>query len=164
MGRGRRWRALAGLAEPQINACDLDLLIALNSGLPGMCTLHANSAREALVKMCTLPLLAGENVAAALVVVAPHSSGRNRTFRAKQHLRSRQAHQMATRCPSSRRLASRTSGAVMATCTTGSHLMRRHLAQGAGGRCVPLFGSGPYPVPWQAGQTSKLLINHRATA
>ena len=35
----------------------LDLLIALNSGLPGMCTLHANSAREALVKMCTLPLL-----------------------------------------------------------------------------------------------------------
>jgi len=43
-------------------------LIALNSGLPGMCTLHANSAREALVKMCTLPLLAGENVSAAFVV------------------------------------------------------------------------------------------------
>jgi pilus assembly protein CpaF len=40
----------------------LDLLLALNSGLPGMCTLHANSAREAIVKMCTLPLLAGENV------------------------------------------------------------------------------------------------------
>src|SRR4051812_38049691 len=31
-----------------------------------MCTLHANSAREALVKTCTLPLLAGENVSAAL--------------------------------------------------------------------------------------------------
>jgi pilus assembly protein CpaF len=46
----------------------LDLLIALNSGLPGMCILHANSAREALVKMCTLPLLAGENVSAAFVV------------------------------------------------------------------------------------------------
>jgi pilus assembly protein CpaF len=46
----------------------LDLLIALNSGLPGMCTLHANSAREALTKMCTLPLLAGENVTAAFVV------------------------------------------------------------------------------------------------
>jgi pilus assembly protein CpaF len=46
----------------------LDLLIALNSGLPGMCTLHANSAREALVKACTLPLLAGENVSAAFVV------------------------------------------------------------------------------------------------
>ena len=46
----------------------LDLLVALNSGLPGMCSLHANSAREALVKMCTLPLLAGENVSAAFVV------------------------------------------------------------------------------------------------
>ena len=46
----------------------LDLLIALNSGLPGMCTLHANSAREALVKMCTLPLLAGENIGAHFVV------------------------------------------------------------------------------------------------
>ncbi|HEV7206183.1 MAG TPA: hypothetical protein VGN18_16375 [Jatrophihabitans sp.] len=33
-----------------------------------MCTLHANSAREALVKMCTLPLLAGENVSASFVV------------------------------------------------------------------------------------------------
>ena len=46
----------------------LDLLIALNSGLPGMCTLHANSAREAVTKMCTLPLLAGENVGHAFVV------------------------------------------------------------------------------------------------
>jgi pilus assembly protein CpaF len=46
----------------------LDMLLALNSGLPGMCTLHANSAREALVKMCTLPLLAGENVGARFVV------------------------------------------------------------------------------------------------
>ena len=46
----------------------LDLLVALNSGLPGMCSLHANSAREALVKMCTLPLLAGENVSSAFVV------------------------------------------------------------------------------------------------
>src|SRR5271154_3477847 len=33
-----------------------------------MCTVHANSAREALVKMCTLPLLAGENVSAAFIV------------------------------------------------------------------------------------------------
>ena len=46
----------------------LDLLIALNSGLPGMCTLHANSAREAVTKLCTLPLLAGENVGHAFVV------------------------------------------------------------------------------------------------
>ncbi|HEX4654168.1 MAG TPA: ATPase, T2SS/T4P/T4SS family [Mycobacteriales bacterium] len=46
----------------------LDLLVALNSGLPGMCTLHANSAREAVTKLCTLPLLAGENVTHAFVV------------------------------------------------------------------------------------------------
>ncbi|MEP6816215.1 MAG: ATPase, T2SS/T4P/T4SS family, partial [Marmoricola sp.] len=46
----------------------LDLLLALNSGLPGMATIHANSAREALVKMCTLPLLAGENISARFVV------------------------------------------------------------------------------------------------
>jgi pilus assembly protein CpaF len=45
----------------------LDLLIALNSGIPGMCTVHANSAREAIVKMCTLPLLAGENVSHSFV-------------------------------------------------------------------------------------------------
>jgi len=46
----------------------LDLLIALNSGVPGMCSIHANSAREAIVKLCTLPLLAGENVGHAFVV------------------------------------------------------------------------------------------------
>jgi pilus assembly protein CpaF len=46
----------------------LDLLIALNSGIPGMCSIHANSAREALLKLCTLPLLAGENVTSAFVV------------------------------------------------------------------------------------------------
>jgi pilus assembly protein CpaF len=46
----------------------LDLLIALNSGLPGMCSIHANSAREAIVKLCTLPLLAGENVSTGFVL------------------------------------------------------------------------------------------------
>ena len=46
----------------------LDLLLALNAGLPGMASLHANSAREALVKMCTLPLLAGENISPRFVV------------------------------------------------------------------------------------------------
>lgn len=46
----------------------LDLLIALNSGLPGMATIHANSAREAVTKLCTLPLLAGGNVTAGFVV------------------------------------------------------------------------------------------------
>lgn len=44
-----------------------DLLIALNSGLPGMSTIHANSAREAVTKLSTLPLLAGENVSAGFV-------------------------------------------------------------------------------------------------
>jgi pilus assembly protein CpaF len=33
-----------------------------------MCTLHANSAREAVTKLCTLPLLAGENVAHGFIV------------------------------------------------------------------------------------------------
>lgn len=46
----------------------LDMLLALNSGLPGMATIHANSAREALVKLCTLPLLAGENISSRFVV------------------------------------------------------------------------------------------------
>lgn len=52
----------------------LDLLIALNSGLPGMCTIHANSAREAVTKMCTLPLLAGTNVSSSFVVPTVASS------------------------------------------------------------------------------------------
>ena len=40
----------------------LDLLIALNSGVPGMATIHANSARDAISKLQTLSLLAGENI------------------------------------------------------------------------------------------------------
>lgn len=40
----------------------LDMLIALNSGIPGMCTIHANSATEGLQKLSTLPLLAGSNI------------------------------------------------------------------------------------------------------
>ncbi|GGD15459.1 CpaF family protein [Nocardioides daphniae] len=63
--RMRPSRVLVG--EVRAEEC-LDLLLALNSGLPGMCTLHANSAREALTKMCTLPLLAGENISARFVV------------------------------------------------------------------------------------------------
>jgi pilus assembly protein CpaF len=55
------------VGEVRAEEC-LDLLLALNAGLPGMCTIHANSAREALVKMCTLPLLAGENISARFVV------------------------------------------------------------------------------------------------
>lgn len=46
----------------------LDLLLALNAGIPGMCTIHANGAREAVTKLCTLPLLAGPNISSAFVV------------------------------------------------------------------------------------------------
>ena len=46
----------------------LDLLLALNSGVPGLCTVHADSAREALGKLCTLPLLAAGNITSAFVV------------------------------------------------------------------------------------------------
>lgn len=46
----------------------LDLLIALNSGLPGMCSIHANSARDALGKLSTLPLLAGRNIDSSFVL------------------------------------------------------------------------------------------------
>ena len=45
-----------------------DLLIALNSGLPAMATIHASSARDALRKMTALPLLAGENISSDFVV------------------------------------------------------------------------------------------------
>lgn len=46
------------VGEVRAEEC-LDLLLALNAGLPGMAALHANSAREALVKMCTLPFARG---------------------------------------------------------------------------------------------------------
>ena len=46
----------------------LDLLIALNAGIPGACSIHANSARDALTKLCTLPLLAGRNIDSSFVV------------------------------------------------------------------------------------------------
>jgi pilus assembly protein CpaF len=63
--RMRPSRVIVG--EVRAEEC-LDLLLALNAGLPGLTSLHANSAREALVKMCTLPLLAGENISARFVV------------------------------------------------------------------------------------------------
>ena len=46
----------------------LDLLVAMNSGMPSMCSLHANGAREAISKLCLLPMLAGSNVSAEFVV------------------------------------------------------------------------------------------------
>lgn len=52
----------------------LDLLVALNSGMPGMTSVHANSARDAVTKLCVLPMLAGENVTAAYIVPTVASS------------------------------------------------------------------------------------------
>jgi pilus assembly protein CpaF len=52
----------------------LDLLLALNTGVPGAATLHANSAREALTKLAALPLLAGRNIDASFVLPAVVSS------------------------------------------------------------------------------------------
>ena len=63
--RMRPQRVIVG--EVRQEEC-LDLLLALNSGLPGMCSVHANSAREAVTKLCTLPLLAGENVGSSFVI------------------------------------------------------------------------------------------------
>ncbi|HZR13210.1 MAG TPA: ATPase, T2SS/T4P/T4SS family [Acidimicrobiia bacterium] len=40
----------------------LDMLLAMNSGAGAMTSVHANSGREALRKLTTLPLLAGDNV------------------------------------------------------------------------------------------------------
>jgi pilus assembly protein CpaF len=48
----------------------LDLLLALNTGVPGAATIHANSAAEALAKLASLPLLAGQNIDAAFILPA----------------------------------------------------------------------------------------------
>ncbi|WP_232527719.1 CpaF family protein [Microbacterium suaedae] len=52
----------------------LDLLLALNTGLPGAATIHANSAADALVKLSALPLLAGRNIDRDFVLPAVASS------------------------------------------------------------------------------------------
>ncbi len=46
----------------------LDLLVAMNAGMPSMCSIHASSARQAISKMCLLPMLAGNNVSAEFVI------------------------------------------------------------------------------------------------
>ncbi|GAA1848956.1 CpaF family protein [Microbacterium koreense] len=52
----------------------LDLLLALNTGVPGAATVHANSARDALVKLTALPLLAGRNIDRGFVAPAVAAS------------------------------------------------------------------------------------------
>lgn len=46
----------------------LDLLVAMNAGMPAMCSIHANSAKQAISKMCLLPMLTGSNVSAEFVI------------------------------------------------------------------------------------------------
>ena len=48
----------------------LDLVLALNTGVPGAATVHANSAAEALDKLTLLPLLAGRNIDRSFIVPA----------------------------------------------------------------------------------------------
>lgn len=48
----------------------LDLLLALNTGVPGAATIHANSANDALEKLSALPLLAGRNIDSGFVLPA----------------------------------------------------------------------------------------------
>jgi pilus assembly protein CpaF len=48
----------------------LDLVLALNTGVPGAATVHANSADEALEKLALLPLLAGRNIDRAFIAPA----------------------------------------------------------------------------------------------
>ncbi|MUG03933.1 CpaF family protein, partial [Bacillus tequilensis] len=52
----------------------LDLVLALNTGVPGAGTVHANSAVEALEKLALLPLLAGRNIDRAFIAPALASS------------------------------------------------------------------------------------------
>jgi pilus assembly protein CpaF len=48
----------------------LDLVLALNTGVPGAATVHANSAVEALDKLTILPLLAGRNIDRSFIAPA----------------------------------------------------------------------------------------------
>lgn len=52
----------------------LDLVLALNTGVPGAATVHANTASEALDKLALLPLLAGRNIDRAFIAPALASS------------------------------------------------------------------------------------------
>ncbi len=52
----------------------LDLLLALNTGVPGAATIHANSATDALGRLAALPLLAGRNIDRGFVLHAVATS------------------------------------------------------------------------------------------
>lgn len=52
----------------------LDLILALNTGVPAAGTVHANSADDALEKLALLPLLAGRNIDRSFIAPALASS------------------------------------------------------------------------------------------
>jgi pilus assembly protein CpaF len=52
----------------------LDLLLALNSGIPGMASIHANSPQDALRKVATLPMLVGANIVREFALEAVRSN------------------------------------------------------------------------------------------
>lgn len=112
----------------------LDLLIALNSGLPGMCSLHANSAREAVVKMCTLPLLAGENVGHAFVVPTVAASVDLVVHIATDHHGRRRVREIVG-------LSGRVEGTVIET---------TEIFASRGGRLVRTDGYPPHPERFEA--------------
>ena len=76
-GCGPRGSSSARCARRRASTCSS----RSTAGFPGMCTMHANSAREAVTKMCTLPLLAGENVGSRFVVPTVAASRRPRRAR-----------------------------------------------------------------------------------
>ncbi len=59
-----------------------------------MCSIHANSAREALVKLCTLPLLAGENISASFVIPTVATSVDLIVHTTTDHLGQRRVHEI----------------------------------------------------------------------
>jgi pilus assembly protein CpaF len=135
--RMRPSRVIVG--EVRAEEC-LDLLLSLNAGLPGMASLHANSAREALVKMCTLPLLAGENISARFVVPTVASSvdlvvhlgtgpGRERRHRDRADLR-----------PAARAAGAHTGHAAAPGALRPGRDRRTHAAERAGLRWAPPWG------------------------
>ena len=72
---GARWIVLCdtngGTLPAEVRAVTETVIAA---GIPGAATVHANSARDALVRLCALPLLAGRNIDASFVQPAVASS------------------------------------------------------------------------------------------
>ncbi len=105
----------------------LDLLVALNAGVPGMATVHANSAREALDKLSILPLLAGENVTTAIRHPDPGLVHRPRVSRRAQPGRTALRLRDARGARAGRRQPDRDGLALHATTVAAANEARRSL-------------------------------------